>query len=108
METIIIGIFIIGYLAITLEHTLKVDKLIPALAMMAFLWALISLFNLPVFEVNAELKELEPTHLEEILLHHLGKTAEIIIFLLGAMTIVEIIDYFNGFFTIKSFIPSYY
>ena len=106
METILIGIFIIGYLAITLEHTLKVDKLIPALAMMAFLWASISLFNLPVFEVNAELKELEPTHLEEILLHHLGKTAEIIIFLLGAMTIVEIIDYFNGFFTIKSFIKT--
>ena len=102
METILIGIFIIGYLAITLEHTLKVDKLIPALAMMAFLWALISLFHLPVFEVNAELKELEPTHLDEILLHHLGKTAEIIIFLLGAMTIVEIIDYFNGFFTIKN------
>ena len=49
METILIGIFIIGYLAITLEHTLKVDKLIPALAMMAFLWALISLFHLPVF-----------------------------------------------------------
>ena len=90
METILIGIFIIGYLAITLEHTLKVDKLIPALAMMAFLWALISLFHLPVFEVNAELKELEPTHLEEILLHHLGKTAEIIIFLLGAMTIVAV------------------
>ena len=106
METILIGIFIIGYLAITLEHTLKVDKLIPALAMMAFLWALISLFHLPVFEVNAELKELEPTHLDEILLHHLGKTAEIIIFLLGAMTIVEIIDYFNGFFTIKNFIKT--
>ena len=106
METILIGIFIIGYLAITLEHTLKVDKLIPALAMMAFLWALISLFQLPVIEVNAELKELEPTHLDEILLHHLGKTAEIIIFLLGAMTIVEIIDYFNGFFTIKYFIKT--
>ena len=60
-------------------------------------------FDLDVFEVNAQLKELEPTHLEEILLHHLGKTAEILIFLLGAMTIVEIIDYFNGFVTIKNF-----
>ena len=44
--------------------------------------------------------------MDEILLHHLGKTAEIIIFLLGAMTIVEIIDYFNGFATIKSFIKT--
>ncbi len=106
METIIIVLFVLGYLAITLEHNLKIDKLIPALAMMAFIWAIISLAHLPVFEVNAELKELSPSHLDEILLHHLGKTAEIIIFLLGAMTIVEIIDYFNGFFTIKNFIKT--
>jgi Na+/H+ antiporter NhaD/arsenite permease-like protein len=96
----------LGYLAITLEHILKVDKLIPALAMMALMWAIISLAHLPVFDVNTELKELEPTHIDEILLHHLGKTAEIIIFLLGAMTIVEIIDYFNGFYTIKNFIKT--
>ena len=106
METLIIALFVLGYLAITLEHTLKVDKLIPALAMMALMWAIISLAHLPVFDVNTELKELEPTHIDEILLHHLGKTAEIIIFLLGAMTIVEIIDYFNGFFTIKNFIKT--
>ena len=106
METIIITIFVLGYLAITLEHNLKVDKLIPALTMMALIWAIMSLAHLPVFEVNTELKQLEPSHLEEILLHHLGKTAEIIIFLLGAMTIVEIIDYFNGFYTIKNFIKT--
>ncbi len=104
METIIIIVFVLGYLAITLEHSLKIDKLIPALAMMALLWAIIALTHMDVFEVNAELKELEPTHIEEILLHHLGKTAEILIFLLGAMTIVEIIDYFDGFATIKGFI----
>ena len=106
METVIIVLFVLGYLAITLEHNLKVDKLIPALAMMALMWAIISLAHLPVFEVNAELKELQPSHLDEILLHHLGKTAEIIVFLLGAMTIVEIIDYFNGFYTIKNFIKT--
>ena len=106
METIIIVLFVLGYLAITLEHNLKVDKLIPALGMMAFMWAIISLAHLPVFEVNAELKELSPSNIDEILLHHLGKTAEIIIFLLGAMTIVEIIDYFNGFFSIKNFIKT--
>ena len=106
METIVIIVFVLGYLAITLEHNLKIDKLIPALAMMAILWAIIALTHMPVFEVNAELKELEPTHLEEILLHHLGKTAEILVFLLGAMTIVEIIDYFDGFATIKGFIKT--
>ncbi len=104
METIVIIVFLAGYLAITLEHNLKIDKLIPALAMMAILWAIIALTHMDVFEVNAQLKELEPTHIDEILLHHLGKTAEILVFLLGAMTIVEIIDYFDGFATIKGYI----
>ncbi|MFZ8961007.1 MAG: sodium:proton antiporter NhaD [Flavobacteriaceae bacterium] len=106
METLVIVLFVLGYLAIAIEHSLKIDKLIPALAMMALMWAIIALGHLPVFDVNTELKQLEPTHLEEILLHHLGKTAEIIIFLLGAMTIVEIIDYFNGFLSIKKFIKT--
>lgn len=104
METIIIIIFLAGYLAITLEHNLKIDKLIPALAMMAILWAIIALDHSQVYEVNAQLKQLEPSHIDEILLHHLGKTAEILVFLLGAMTIVEIIDYFDGFATIKGYI----
>ncbi len=106
METIIVIVFIVGYLAITLEHSLKVDKLIPALAMMAILWAIIALAHLPVFEVNTDLKELEPSLIDDILLHHLGKTAEILVFLLGAMTIVEIIDYFDGFATIKGYIKT--
>ncbi|MCK0156097.1 sodium:proton antiporter NhaD [Cellulophaga sp. F20128] len=106
METIVIIIFFVGYLAITLEHNLKIDKLIPALAMMALLWAVIALAHMPVFEVDAALRQLVPSHIDEILLHHLGKTAEILVFLLGAMTIVEIIDYFDGFATIKGFIKT--
>ena len=104
METLILVVFFLGYLAITLEHNLKIDKLIPALAMMAILWALISLTHLPVFDIDTITRSLHETHIEEILLHHLGKTAEILVFLLGAMTIVEIIDYFDGFATIKGFI----
>ena len=104
METLILVVFFLGYLAITLEHNLKIDKLIPALAMMAILWALISLTHLPVFDIDTVTRSLHETHIEEILLHHLGKTAEILVFLLGAMTIVEIIDYFDGFATIKGFI----
>lgn len=106
MESLIIIIFIVGYLSITLEHTFKIDKLIPALAMMAILWAIVALGHLDVFNVDTALRVLVPTHLEEILLHHLGKTAEILIFLIGAMTIVEIIDYFNGFSTIKNFVKT--
>ena len=106
METIILVVFFLGYLSITLEHNLKIDKLIPALAMMAILWALIALGHLPVFDVDTVSKSLHETHIDEILLHHLGKTAEILVFLLGAMTIVEIIDYFDGFATIKGFIQT--
>ena len=43
METVIILVFVFGYLAITLEHSIKIAKLIPALVMMAISWALISL-----------------------------------------------------------------
>jgi hypothetical protein len=78
METIILIVFVLGYLGIALEHNLKIDKLIPALGMMAILWALIALTHMDVFNVDTALKELIPTHIEEILLHHLGKTAEIL------------------------------
>ncbi|GFZ92382.1 hypothetical protein GCM10011531_25220 [Aquaticitalea lipolytica] len=118
METVIILVFVIGYLAITLEHSIKIDKLIPALVMMAISWALISL-GLETFpqwfdsakhsllEGFGVMPHEEKMHImEETLLHHLGKTAEILVFLLGAMTIVEIIDYFDGFSTIKGFIKT--
>jgi len=104
METILLGIFITGYLLITLEHTLKIDKLIPALAMMAFLWAVIAIFHIPVFEVDTELRESIPSKTKKVMAYHLAHTAEILIFLLGAMTIVEIIDFYNGFEKIKAFI----
>ncbi|WP_397363533.1 sodium:proton antiporter NhaD [Olleya sp. R77988] len=118
METVIILVFVIGYLAITLEHNIKIDKLIPALVMMAISWALISLGidSFPEWFDSANhglvagydtLGHDTRMHLmEETLLHHLGKTAEILVFLLGAMTIVEIIDYFDGFSTIKNFIKT--
>ena len=104
METILLGIFITGYLLITLENTLKIDKLIPALAMMAFLWAVIAIFHIPVGEVDTELRELIPAETKKVMAYHLAHTAEILIFLLGAMTIVEIIDFYNGFEKIKAFI----
>jgi Na+/H+ antiporter NhaD/arsenite permease-like protein len=118
MESIIIIVFVIGYLAITLEHNLKIDKLIPALVMMAVTWALVSLgidhfenwfdsANHALVESFGALAHDDKMHLvEESLLHHLGKTAEILVFLLGAMTIVEIIDYFDGFSTIKGFVKT--
>tara|TARA_B110000091_G_scaffold10817_1_gene10428 strand:- start:918 stop:2312 length:1395 start_codon:yes stop_codon:yes gene_type:complete len=116
MESVIIIVFIVGYLAITLEHNLKLDKLIPALVMMAVCWAVVALgidsfsnwfdsANHGLVEGFAAKGHEAKMHLvEETLLHHLGKTAEILVFLLGAMTIVEIIDYFDGFSTIKGYV----
>ncbi len=106
MDLIIISVFILGYFLITVEHYIKIDKLIPALAMMAVMWAIVALNHLPVFDINAELLELVPTHIDEAMLHHLGKTAEILVFLLGAMTIVEIIDFFRGFLGIKRLVTT--
>ena len=106
MELVIISVFVLGYFLITIEHSIKIDKLIPALAMMAIMWAIIALNHLQVFHINLDLLQLEETHLDETLLHHLGKTAEILIFLLGAMTIVEIIDFFRGFLGIKRLVKT--
>lgn len=89
---ILVLIFIAGYTAITLEHPLKIDKLIPALMMMAISWALIAVNSINIEETN------------ELLLHHFGKTSEILIFLMGAMAIVEMIDYFDGFSSVQRLI----
>ncbi|MDO5510250.1 MAG: sodium:proton antiporter NhaD [Weeksellaceae bacterium] len=120
MELAIIVVFIIGYLAITIEHSIHIDKTVPALIMAAVSWALLALGMLTVYEIS---QGLHPIHehlmstgmgerdarllaIEESLLHHLGKTSEILFFLIGAMTIVEIIDLHRGFEIIKDFVKT--
>lgn len=112
MESIIILIFVIGYLSITLEHPLRLDKTVPALIMAALIWAVLAVgFSAGWFNVIDTYDSVfdftkggdEALHgFENTLLHHLGKTAEILIFLIGAMTIVEIIDLHRGFEVLKS------
>lgn len=117
MTLFVVFAFVIGYVAITLEHNLKVDKLIPALLMMAFAWVGVSLgmggFTQWFDSASTELLDITGLNdteraalLEETLLHHVGKTTEILIFLIGAMSIVEIIDYFDGFSVIKTFVKT--
>jgi Na+/H+ antiporter NhaD/arsenite permease-like protein len=117
MEIFVVCVFVLGYVAITMEHQFKIDKLIPALLMMALAWAAISfgidgfttwfdphhakLMNISSFTHESKMELLEGT-----LLHHFGKTAEILIFLMGAMAIVEMIDHFHGFSTIKKMIKT--
>ena len=78
-------VFILGYLAITLEHTLKINKSATALITAVICWSLLIL--------NTDNKEL----ILEQLSHHLSSISEIVFFLLGAMTIVELIDAHDGF-----------
>ncbi|MEI6190633.1 MAG: sodium:proton antiporter NhaD [Chitinophagia bacterium] len=85
MIHILIIIFTLGYIAITLEHTIKINKTATALITAVLCWTLII--------SNASNKE----QIIEQLSHHLSSISEIVFFLLGAMTIVEIIDAHDGF-----------
>ncbi len=116
MISVVILIFIIGYLAITLEHPLKLDKTVPALIMAALMWSVIAIgfyngwFNIinhhqEVFNfLNDGAKGTEG--FKSSLLHHLAKAAEILIFLICAMTIVELIDLHNGFTIVRKFLET--
>ena len=106
LEIIIIIVFVLGYLGIAFEHSLKIDKLIPALIMMAVMWGIISYFDMTVFEIDTKNKDLIPYKFKSVMNYFLGHTAEILIFLIGAMTIVETVDFFNGFSTIKRLIKT--
>lgn len=85
MISLIITAFIIGYLAIAFEHSIKINKAASALITGVLCWTVYILF--------AENKE----SVTENLLHHLGDLSQILFFLLGAMTIVELIDAHDGF-----------
>jgi len=118
MTALIIFVFIFGYIGITLEHPLKMDKTVPALLMAAIMWALLAVgfhqgwFNVVDGHENvfSFLGGHDTEHAEEgftnLLLHHLGKTSEILVFLIGAMTIVEIIDLHQGFDVLKSWVKT--
>ncbi|MBX2985522.1 MAG: sodium:proton antiporter NhaD [Bacteroidia bacterium] len=118
LTLLVVIIFILGYVAITLEHTIKIDKLVPALLMMVLIWSVITLgldnlaewIDSPNEKILDGFAGLVHAQKEQImgaaLLHHFGKTAEILIFLIGAMAIVELIDYFEGFSTVKSFVTT--
>ena len=117
MTAIIIALFVIGYLAITLEHPLKIDKTVPALLMASVMWAILAIgFNQGWFSVidtngtvfntlSGEI-EIQKEGFHSVLMHHFSATAEILIFLIGAMTIVELIDLHKGFDIIKNAIKT--
>ncbi|MDH8702278.1 Na+/H+ antiporter NhaD/arsenite permease-like protein [Dysgonomonadaceae bacterium PH5-43] len=85
MFTIMIVVFAIGYACIALEHPLGINKTATALLLGSLMWVFLTYMEPAV------------SHIDHHLIEHLGETAEILFFLLGAMTIVEIIDTHGGF-----------
>lgn len=90
MVTAIVIFFILGYLCIALESVLKINKAVPALLMCVVCWTLYACGGGPADGETSER-----------LLHHLGETCEILFFLMGAMTIVEIVDANGGFYFVQ-------
>ncbi|HET6724201.1 MAG TPA: sodium:proton antiporter NhaD [Chitinophagaceae bacterium] len=85
MTIILAIIFVLGYLAIAFEHSLKINKAASALLTGVICWSIYALWGVE--------KEL----VSEELAHHLSEIAGILFFLLGAMVIVELIDAHDGF-----------
>lgn len=77
-------LFALGYMCIALEHKIKIDKSATALAMFGVIW---SVYALVSGDADTGSK----------LLEHLGSTCETLVFLIGAMTIVDLIDRHGGF-----------
>lgn len=91
--TLIVGIFIVGYLCIVFEHNLKVNKAPIALFMCVACWTSYFL-GMDYFLADSA----DPSaQAHSSLLHHLSEACEILFFLMAAMTIVEIIDANGGF-----------
>jgi len=95
MYIAIIIVFVIGYAGIALEHTLKIDNAAIALLTGTLCWVLF------IYGSDSLIPQIEAaesaTWIDERLKEHLGEIAEILFFLMGAMTIVEIIDAHEGF-----------
>jgi len=85
MIEIVIVIFVFGYIAIATEHQIKLDKAASALITGVLCWMFYFLSS-------------SSSHGPEVeLMHHLGSISAILFFLLGAMTIVEVVDSHKGF-----------
>ncbi|MDA7085343.1 sodium:proton antiporter NhaD [Pseudomonas sp. SA3-5] len=93
-------IFVFGYLCIALEHPLKIDKAATAILTAVICWTVLVLGAdsiLPIIGSGTAGASTNAHHVVLELRHHLGEVSEILFFLMGAMTIVELIDAHEGF-----------
>jgi len=95
LTTAIVIVFVVGYLCIALESVTKINKAAIALLMCVGCWTLLMLApgsfypDVPAADVVHKVSE--------VIEHHLGDAAGTLFFLMGAMTIVEIVDSNGGF-----------
>jgi len=92
LPSVIATIFVIAYAAIALEHPIRINKSASALVGAGVLWTIYAIFSG------------DPALVEQQLNESVSSTAQIVFFLIGAMTIVEVIDAHNGFEVITSLI----
>lgn len=114
MELLIIIVFVVGYLAIALEHPIKVNKTASALLAAVICWTIFAVSGSTETLLSSErylhfihelgekasalsAGELHLEYVKEQLGHHLNEIAQILFFLMGAMTIVELVDAHHGF-----------
>ncbi|MBK7233325.1 MAG: sodium:proton antiporter NhaD [Saprospiraceae bacterium] len=89
--------FVLGYIMIVLEHPLKIDKAVSAIFTGVICWVIIAIHHETIQAGS------EPS---ELVAHHLGEIAQILLFLIGAMTIVELVDSHKGFNILSELITS--
>lgn len=112
MFILMVVIFVLGYVAIALEHTIKVDKAASALLIGSLTWVVYILGAQSIIHLGFSpswsafvaqhpsehgLHAIREFIVEHEIIEHLGEIAEILFFLLGAMTIVEVVDQHDGF-----------
>ncbi len=85
LTTIMLILFILGYLAIAFEHSIKIDKAASALFLGGICWTVFAFTGESISSLEYEIQ------------HHIIHISEILFFLFGAMTIVELIDTHQGF-----------
>ena len=95
LTLLIVIAFVAGYLCIALESLTKVNKAAIALLMCVVCWTLL-MMGPAVYYPEVPVEGL-PGHIAEVIEHHLGDAAGTLFFLMGAMTIVEIVDSNGGF-----------
>jgi NhaD family Na+/H+ antiporter len=90
MTTLLIIVFVVTYAAIAFEHPIKINKSASALLGAGLLWSIYAVASPDLHVLNEELGET------------LISTAQIVFFLMGAMTIVEVVDAHDGFDVVTS------